>query len=45
MKVSKDNPKITNPVIKSPNLFPVVGVGASAGAARLSFLWPQALLP
>jgi two-component system CheB/CheR fusion protein len=31
MKVSKDNPKITNPVIKSPNLFPVVGIGASAG--------------
>ncbi|MBK5270059.1 MAG: PAS domain S-box protein, partial [Bacteroidia bacterium] len=31
MKVKKDKPKINEPVIKSANLFPVVGVGASAG--------------
>ena len=31
MKANKIKPKITEPVIKSPNQFPVVGIGASAG--------------
>jgi two-component system CheB/CheR fusion protein len=31
MKAKKDNPSLEQPRIKSPNLFPVVGIGASAG--------------
>jgi two-component system, chemotaxis family, CheB/CheR fusion protein len=31
MKKNKVKPKINEPLIKSPNLFPVVGIGASAG--------------
>lgn len=31
MKSKKDDAKIDKPLIKSPNLFPVVGIGASAG--------------
>ena len=31
MKAKKSIPKIDKPLIKSPNLFPVVGIGASAG--------------
>jgi len=31
MKAGKDKPKINKELTKSPNLFPVVGIGASAG--------------
>ena len=31
VKIKKDKPEIDKPPIKSNNLFPVVGIGASAG--------------